>query len=256
MKEIMDFDFKGQGVRVIVDDIGCPWWVAIDVCRILNIKNSRDALKSLDDDERSTVALTDGTSPKGGNPNINIINEPGLYTLILRSRKPAAKKFKRWVTHEILPALRKTGRYEFFDSPGARDSVTAYQAKLKPYQRIRLLEMAHRMASSDPASISLVWKTYGELCRVVGGPHFSKGGLHEFIEARCLKGGEFRTPKKELYRAYEKFCEAQGFKPTPYNGFFRDIKAMEGFYPAKMSSNGSRVHAVRGLGLADGDVFH
>jgi Prophage antirepressor len=76
------------------------------VCKALEISNGRDAVSRLDSDEKSSVALTDGTP---GNPNMTIINEPGLYSLVLGSRKPEAKAFKRWITHEVIPSVRKTG---------------------------------------------------------------------------------------------------------------------------------------------------
>lgn len=84
-----------------------PWFVASDVCSGLEIKNSRDALSRLDDDEKG-VALTDTL---GGKQTVATINEPGLYTLVLSSRKPEAKAFKRWITHDIIPSLRKNGVY-------------------------------------------------------------------------------------------------------------------------------------------------
>ena len=85
-----------------------PWFVAKDVCDCLGLGNSRQALSRLDDDEKNTVTLNDGIP---GNPEKSIVNEYGLYNLILSSRKPEAKEFKRWVTHEVIPAIRKTGGY-------------------------------------------------------------------------------------------------------------------------------------------------
>jgi hypothetical protein len=82
-----------------------PWFVAVDVCNALSIGNPSDAIKSLDDDE-----VTLGTI-EGSHRATNLINESGLYSLIFKSRKAEAKKFKRWVTHEVLPAIRKTGSY-------------------------------------------------------------------------------------------------------------------------------------------------
>lgn len=84
-----------------------PWFVAADVCRGLEIGNPRDAMSRLDDDEKD-VASTDTL---GGKQNITIISEAGLYTLVLGSRKPEAKAFKRWITHEVIPTIRKTGMY-------------------------------------------------------------------------------------------------------------------------------------------------
>lgn len=86
-----------------------PWFVGKDIALILGYSNTRDALiKHVDDEDKNTVANRDGTS---GNPNTTIINESGLYSLILSSKMPEAKKFKRWVTSEVLPAIRKTGGY-------------------------------------------------------------------------------------------------------------------------------------------------
>lgn len=87
---------------------GEPWFVGKDVADILGYSNPRDAIaKHVDDDDRNTVAIRDGK----GNPNQTIINESGLYALIIGSKLPAAKKFKRWVTSEVLPSIRKTGSY-------------------------------------------------------------------------------------------------------------------------------------------------
>lgn len=94
-------------VRTLLID-GEPWFVAADVCRALEIGNSRMALTRLDADEKNTVTLNDG---KRGNPNAAIVNESGLYSLVLGSRKPEAKAFKRWITHEVIPSIRKNGAY-------------------------------------------------------------------------------------------------------------------------------------------------
>lgn len=106
MKDLMQFRFKANEVRVVVID-DQPWFAANDVCNILDIKNQRDAISGLDDDEKG-VATTDTL---GGRQEINIINESGLYSLIFRSRKSEAKRFKKWVTSEVLPSIRKTGSY-------------------------------------------------------------------------------------------------------------------------------------------------
>lgn len=98
-------------VRVVIKD-GEPWFVAVDVCKALEIGNSRMAMERLDSDEKMTVSLTDSHSGKrGGAQLITIVNEPGLYTLVLGSRKPEAKAFKRWITHEVIPSIRKHGAY-------------------------------------------------------------------------------------------------------------------------------------------------
>ena len=105
---IIPFEFKTNTVRVIKDGHGEPWFVLADVCKVLDIANPRNVTARLDDDEKNTVHLADGIR---GNPNVTIINEPGLYSVVLRSDKPDAKPFKRWVTHDVLPSIRKTGSY-------------------------------------------------------------------------------------------------------------------------------------------------
>ncbi|MCP5196981.1 MAG: hypothetical protein H6974_09380 [Gammaproteobacteria bacterium] len=115
---VVSFDFITQSIRIVM--IGDePWFVAADICAALTLANPSQALSKLDDDECqvvdfSTLRNVEGAINQTLNPGqkINIINESGLYSLILTSRKPEAKKFKKWVTSEVLPAIRKTGRYE------------------------------------------------------------------------------------------------------------------------------------------------
>ena len=105
--KLMTFENAAFGkIRTLTID-GEPWFVAVDVCRALEIGNPTDAMRRLDADERTLVSI-EGAS--NGLP-VNAVNEPGLYTLILGSRKPEAKAFKRWITHEVIPAIRKHGAY-------------------------------------------------------------------------------------------------------------------------------------------------
>lgn len=113
-------------VRTMMRD-GEPWFVAADVCRALDIKNNRDAVERLDDDEKGVVS----TDTHGGIQTVTIINEPGLYALVLGSRKPEAKAFKRWITHEVIPAIRKNGAY--------LTPETAYKMLSDPQNLIQLL---------------------------------------------------------------------------------------------------------------------
>lgn len=100
------FNFMGTDVRVVMKD-NEPWFVASDVCTVLGVTNNRDALRILDDDEKG-VGISD---TDGGPQTVGIISEAGMYTLALRSRKPQAKPFRRWVTHEVLPSINRTGSY-------------------------------------------------------------------------------------------------------------------------------------------------
>lgn len=106
--EIMkSFENDRFGNMRVIERDGNPWFVAMDVCRALEINNGRMACARLDDDEKG-VSLIDTL---GGIQNLTIVNESGLYSLILGSRKPEAKEFKRWVTHDVLPSIRKNGAY-------------------------------------------------------------------------------------------------------------------------------------------------
>ncbi|MFX1761487.1 Bro-N domain-containing protein [Paraburkholderia sp. A1RI-2L] len=108
MTNILPFEFEAHAVRVHVDDAGQPWFNANDVCTVLEFGNPRQAVESHVDDE--DVQKLDTLTP-GGRQRQNHVNESGLYALILGSTKDAAKRFKRWVTSEVLPAIRKTGSY-------------------------------------------------------------------------------------------------------------------------------------------------
>jgi prophage antirepressor-like protein len=108
------FNFQSYTVRVIVRD-GDPWFVASDVADALEYRDAPDMTRVLDEDEIGSTHIVRST--QGGNPNAAIISESGLYHAILKSRKPKAKPFRRWVTGEVLPAIRKTGRYEVPNAP-------------------------------------------------------------------------------------------------------------------------------------------
>jgi prophage antirepressor-like protein len=124
--------FKNDLFRVrVIDRNGEPWFVAKDVCDTLEILNSRDTVGRLDADEKD-VALTD---TPGGTQWMTIVSESGLYSLILSSRKPEAKQFKRWITHEVIPQIRKTGSYSV---PQSIEDLIILQAQSMKDIRSRL----------------------------------------------------------------------------------------------------------------------
>ena len=105
--KLMPFENAAFGkIRTLTID-GEPWFVAADVCRALEIGNPSMTVERLDDDEKGISTI----DTLGGKQRMTIINEPGLYSLVLSSRKPEAKAFKRWITHEVIPAIRKYGGY-------------------------------------------------------------------------------------------------------------------------------------------------
>lgn len=106
-KELQVFENPQFGAVRVVEKDGEPWFVAADVCRALELSDASKALERLDDDEKGANSIR----TPGGDQTMNVVNEPGLYALVLGSRKPEAKAFKRWVTHEVIPSIRSTGGY-------------------------------------------------------------------------------------------------------------------------------------------------
>ena len=104
--EIAIFCYKSMPVRTVEVD-GEVWFIAADIADILEMRDAFNATRELDEDEKGTQKV----STPGGVQDMTIINEAGLYTLLMRSNKPEAKPFRRWVTHEVLPSIRKTGSY-------------------------------------------------------------------------------------------------------------------------------------------------
>jgi anti-repressor protein len=131
---------------------GEPWFVAADVCRALGLGNSSDVIKRLDEDERTLVSI-EGAS--NGLP-VNAVNEPGLYALILGSRKPEAKAFKRWITHEVIPEIRKTGGYIAGQEMMDDDQLLANAlmvAQRKIAERNKQLEAANEKIKADAPKV-------------------------------------------------------------------------------------------------------
>jgi prophage antirepressor-like protein len=163
---LIPFQFEDRQIRVLVID-GDPWWVAFEICSILGISNGRDAVSRLDDDEKTSVAITDSLINQGFSSNapgtkITLINEPGMYSLVMTSRKPEAKTFKRWVTHDVIPSIRKTGRYEVPTFTHARARTIYEDAADRLEQELRvgkLLEAPLHIVQQE--SVKLVRRETG-----------------------------------------------------------------------------------------------
>jgi len=151
--ELIPFAYGDRPIRTVVID-GEPWFVAADVCAVLGIINGRDALSSLDDDERG-VATTD---TPGGPQQVSIVNESGLYSLILRSRKPEARAFKRWITREVIPSIRRTGSYAAAGYAIPQDYPSALELAAKVVRELEASEQARR--ELEPAAHS--WATLAD----------------------------------------------------------------------------------------------
>lgn len=135
------FSYQDSQIRTYMDESGEVWLVAKDVCDFLDLADVTSALRTLDDDEKMTLQNTRTHSgQRGGAQFLNVINEPGLYKLTFRSKKPNAKEFTRKVTHEILPQIRKTGSY-------VAPEVEEFEEVLEPLNiRVRIAGVLQRLA--------------------------------------------------------------------------------------------------------------
>ena len=107
MNEVMTFHNTQFGEIRVIEQNGEPWFVAADVCKALDLEDTGRATSRLDEDELTRIKIVSG----GQNREVIVVNEPGLYSLVLGSRKPEAKAFKRWITHDVIPSIRKHGAY-------------------------------------------------------------------------------------------------------------------------------------------------
>lgn len=148
MNELQVFNNAMFGnVRIILQD-NEPWFVAKDVCDCLEHTNPTMALQRLDDDERSKLNL-------GRQGEANVVNEYGLYSLVLSSRKPEAKEFKRWITHEVLPSLRKYGTYSMNIPRTLPDALKAYANEIEAHNQTRaVLEEQKVLIAAQEQQIS------------------------------------------------------------------------------------------------------
>ncbi len=149
MSDLISFDFDQSAVRAVM--IGdSPWWVASDVAMVLGYSRQRDMYRNLDEDEKG-VHIAD---TPGGQQSLTIISESGLFAAILKSRKPEAQRFRRWVTGEVLPALRRHGRYSLpaAAAPVEHDSATLSSA-------VACVREARRLFGHQSARV--VWMKLG-----------------------------------------------------------------------------------------------
>lgn len=190
-------------VRVSTRD-GEPWFVAKDVCDALGIAKYRDAVSRLDPDERGSVLV----DTLGGAQEASAVSEPGFYKLVMRSRKPEAKAFQRWVTHEVLPAIRRTGGYmaakpdETPEETMARALRIADETMRRQRERIESLsgenaEMRPKALFADAVAASESTCLVGELAKMLrqNGVEIGQNRLFDWLRERGYlgKGGSNRN---------------------------------------------------------------
>jgi len=197
---IVPFNYSGREVRVVTID-GEPWFIAADVSRILEIGNPTQALTRLDADERTLIS-NEGRQ-------VNAVNEPGLYSLILGSRKAEAKEFKRWITHDVLPTIRKTGRYgsdvEMLAAlPSSKLLALAAEAAKRAEEAERELEAAKpKVLFADSVAASRSTILVGELAKILRANGLEVGQNRLFDDLRAdgylikRKGSDWNMPTQK-----------------------------------------------------------
>jgi prophage antirepressor-like protein len=222
MNALQAFSYEGQDVRTIQIN-GAPWWVLRDVCNVLGISNSRDVVARLDDDEKGV----DTIDTLGGKQEMTVINESGLYSVILLSRKPEAKKFKRWITHEVLPSIRRVGVYatpeaarKLLEDPDfliqALQEIKAVRARnstlteIVNVQKQQIAELKPKASyydvilnCRDLVSITTIAKDYGRSAR------WLNGYLHRL-------GVQFK--QGHIWFLYQKYAE-EGYTSTKTHSY-------------------------------------
>ena len=205
MNGLQVFSYKGNEVRTVQKGSEILW-VLKDVCGILGIEKYRDAATRLDDDEREPVLV----DTLGGRQEMIAVTESGLYSIILLSRKPEAKKFKRWVTHEVLPTIRKHGAYvtpakleELMNDPDSWIKVlTALKEERAAKERLQLeaTENKPKVIFADAVSVSEGTILIGELAKILKGNGIEIGQNRLFEKLRQdgylikRKGTDYNAP--------------------------------------------------------------
>ena len=230
MNDLQVFDYQDKEVRTVQID-GETWFVLKDVCGILGIKSTADVFARLDEDEKG-VGLID---TPGGGQKMSIVNESGLYSVILRSDKPEAKPFRKWVTSEVLPALRKTGQYQM--KPLSPAEMFAAQAQVNLDHERQLSELARRTEQAE--------KTISEAASVFAVPAFTKddwqikinAAINETVHTYGLNHQKFRG---EIYRMLE---EKAGVNLTARQNRMRE-RMRRGGATCREAESVTKLHAI------------
>lgn len=246
MNKLQIFNSPDFGQIRTIQKNGEPWFVGKDVAEILGYKDTSDALKKHVDKE-DKVLLKVGETPtlKSSNFGMYIINESGLYSLILSSKMPKAKEFKRWVTSEVIPAIRKTGKYEAMAQAVPVDDEPATDfTQLEFDQRIRIAAI---IASCRRERLPLVAKVFSldlEGMMLLMPAHITEA---EQAAYRYISGVydslERDTPIQYFYSSYTKWCMEQNLLPLTKHGV---TKVLKKYFPVQTVAtsyyeNGTRV---------------
>jgi anti-repressor protein len=180
MHDLQIFKYNGKEVRTIQKD-GEPWWVLKDVCGILGISKYRDTASRLDEDERGSVRV----DTPGGEQEMTVVNESGLYNVILRSDKPEAKPFRKWVTSEVLPSIRKNGGYIANQENLTPEQIVAnaliVAQNIISQKDKQIEQMKPKAEFFDAVADSRTAISMNEVSKVLGIKGYGRNNLFEFL---------------------------------------------------------------------------
>ena len=223
--ELCTFDFESHAMRSVMIE-GEPWFVGKDVCRCLDIEKHHQALERLDKDERGTYSV--GTP--SGNQNMTCVSEPGLYRLIFTSRKEEAERFKRWLAHDVLPTIRRTGRYEAAPEKTNRGGDYDLDDMLKALAAVRQTRLLHGKRAAKA-----LWKRLDELPPVEMLLRGNDSPVARFLGEACETDPQARIKSDVFYRHYTQWCASTGQKPDSLTRFGRQLSRLG---VNKQASNG------------------
>ncbi len=207
MNKLEIFNYENSNIRTVVKN-GDPWFVAADVCAVLEIGNPSDPIRRLDEDEKGVDLI----ETLGGVQNMVTVNESGLYMLIMGSRKPQAKAFKRWVTHEVLPAIRKHGVYAVDEVLNNPDVLISALTALKQERADRKrLELEAAIARQQIAELKPKASYYDEVlsCKdLIKISHIAKDyGMSAIAFNRLLKEKGVQFKQGDTWLLYQKYAD-------------------------------------------------
>ena len=217
-------------IRVVIID-GRPWFVAVDVCKALEIKNSRDAVSRLDEDEKKIVDLNMMMSEQGNTAlisnggwiknNVNIINESGLYSLIMRSRLKNASEFKHWITSEVFPSVRQLGIYtttqiinKIFESAQVGEQIQEFKCVYVFEMNNNTVKIGYtknirqRMQTISSSSGLEITNAYATEFVDSERAYLVEQACHEYFDSRRIKGEFFKVPFAEAVEILQKTFDA------------------------------------------------
>jgi hypothetical protein len=246
MNQLIPFNFKNHHIRTVVID-QAPWWVGKDVCDALELSNNRKAITRLEDYEKLTYPLV----TSGQTRRMWLVNESGVYSLALTSNKPEAKRFKRWLTTEALPQIRRTGMY-------VPDDVKDVIKKIPLGDAVPAIEVAMRQ---DGCSINTIWLVMGivEILLSHIAVYQAEFELQQELD-RCERSKKRATPKdrEEIRELYKAGCTKADIKRITYRGrtvinkALRETENQPGLFDDEASESFGKplVDAARGKGGA------